>query len=117
MKLLLYILFETYIYILAALESAYIVSAHFRSLYHWTMLAIGFWVKLPIDVKKNLFSVFKNFGHVFYVFNVFLNFQTFFYFKKNVDKVQSGKQIDKKHFQNNSNKIDLWFFCCMSNDQ
>ena len=26
---------------------------------------------------------------------------------KNVGKVQSGKQINKKHFQNNSNEIDL----------
>ena len=25
---------------------------------------------------------------------------------KNVGKVQSGKQINKKHFQNNSNEID-----------
>ena len=33
-------------------------------------------------------------------------------------EVQSGKQINKKHFQNNSNEIDLGlcFFCCMSND-
>jgi len=30
-----------------------------------------------------------------------------FYFPK----VQSGKQINKKHFQNNSNEIDLWFMC------
>ena len=26
---------------------------------------------------------------------------------KNVGKVQNGKQINKKHFQNNSNEIDL----------
>ena len=38
------------------------------------------------------------------VFNVFLIFQTFFYLK-NVGKVQSGKQINKKHFQNCSNEI------------
>jgi len=43
----------------------------------------------------------------FYVFNVFLIFKRFFYFKKNVGKVQSGKQINKKHFQNNSNEINL----------
>ena len=36
----------------------------------------------------------------------FFIFQTFL-FKKNVGKVQSGKQINKKHFQNNSNEIDL----------
>jgi len=43
----------------------------------------------------------------------FLRFITFFLFSKrffifkNVGKVQSGKQINKKHFQNNSNDIDL----------
>jgi len=42
--------------------------------------------------------------------NVFLRFLTLFYFPnvfylKNVGKVQSGKQINKKHFQNNSNEI------------
>jgi len=50
----------------------------------------------------------------------FLTFLTFFYFAnvcylKN-GKIQSGKQINKKHFQNNSNEIDLWLFCCISND-
>jgi len=34
----------------------------------------------------------------------FFIFQTFFILK-NVGKVQSGKQIDKKHFKNNSNEI------------
>ena len=34
----------------------------------------------------------------------------------NLLRVCTGKQINKKHFQNNSNDIDLWFFCCMSND-
>jgi len=41
----------------------------------------------------------------------FLRFLTFFVifqtFLKNVGKVQSKKQINKKHFQNNSNEIDL----------
>jgi len=36
----------------------------------------------------------------------FFIFQKFFIFK-NVGRVQSGKQINKKHFQNNSNEIDL----------
>jgi len=58
----------------------------------------------PIDVKKR-FLTFFYFGHVFYVFDVFI-FQTFFYLK-NVGKVQSGKQINKKHFQNNTNEIHL----------
>ena len=44
--------------------------------------------------------------NVFYVFNVFFIFQTFFIFK-NVGKVQSGQQINKEHFQNNSNEIDV----------
>jgi len=48
------------------------------------------------DVKKNFFY----FGHVF------LFSKCFFYFKR-VGKVQSGKQINKKHFQNNSNEMDL----------
>jgi len=30
-----------------------------------------------------------------------------FLFLRNVGKVQSGKQINKKHFQNNSNETDL----------
>ena len=42
----------------------------------------------------------------FYVFNVFYFPDVFFIFKK-VGKVQSGKQINKKYFQNNSNEIDL----------
>jgi len=62
---------------------------------------------------KNVFLRFY-FGRVFYVFLTVL-FSKRFYLK-NVGKVQSGKQINKKHFQNNSNEIDLWFFCCMSND-
>jgi len=39
-------------------------------------------------------------------FSMVFIFQTFL-FKKNVGKVQSGKQINKKHFQNNTNEIDL----------
>jgi len=58
-----------------------------------------------IDVKK----VFLTF---FFILVTFFTFLTFFYFPnvfclKNVGKVQSGKQINKKHFQNNSNEIDL----------
>ena len=58
-----------------------------------------------IDVKKRFFY----FVHVFYFPNIFFNF-------KKVSKVQSGKQINKKHFQNNSNETDLIIFCCMSDD-
>ena len=50
--------------------------------------------------KKNVFNAFC---HVFNVFNVFSKR----FYLKNVGKVQSGKQINKKHFQNNSNEIDL----------
>jgi len=49
---------------------------------------------------------FLNFGHVFTFFNVFL-FSKRFFILKNVGKVLSGKQINKKHFQTNSNEIDL----------
>jgi len=55
---------------------------------------------------KKVFFAFFYFGHVF-TFLTFFIFQTFFLFLKNVGKVQSGKQINKKHFQNNSNEIDL----------
>jgi len=55
-----------------------------------------------IDVKKEFFTFFlfwSRFLRCFFYFpNVFL-------FLKNVGKVQSGKQINKKHFQNNSNEI------------
>jgi len=44
---------------------------------------------------------------MFFTFLTFFIFQAFFILKKNVGKVQSGKQINKKHFQNNSNEIDL----------
>ena len=67
-----------------------------------------------IDVK-NVFYVFFYFGHVFTLLTFFIFHR--FLFKKNVGKVfHSCKQINKKHFRNNSNEIDLWFFCCMSND-
>ena len=65
--------------------------------------------------KKTFFYVFVVVTF-FHVFNVFLFSKRFILFLKNVGKVQSGKQINKKHFQNDSNEIDLWFFCCMSND-
>jgi len=70
----------------------------------WAMAHPGYAAATPhdcrlhvIDVKKR-FLRFFNFGHVF---------KRFFYFLKNVGKVQSGKQINKKHFRNNSNEIDL----------
>jgi len=55
---------------------------------------------------KTFFTLFY-FGHVFTFLMFFFIFQTFFYFYKNVGKVQSGKQTNKKHFQNNSNEIGL----------
>jgi len=60
--------------------------------------------------KNNVFSVFfilVTFLKFFLTF--FLIFQTFFIFKVNVGKVQSGKQINKKRFQNNSSKIQSGF--------
>jgi len=38
---------------------------------------------------------------------LFFKFSKRFFYFKNVGKVQSGKQINKKHFQNSSNEIDL----------
>jgi len=58
-----------------------------------------------IDVKKR-FLRFFSFRSRFYVFNVF-SFSKRFFYLKNVGKVQSGKQINKKHFEDNSNEIDL----------
>ena len=56
------------------------------------------------DVKKRFFTFFY-LGHVFTVLTFFL-FSKRFYLK-NAGKVQSGKHINKKHFRNNSNEIDL----------
>jgi len=58
-----------------------------------------------IDVKKTFLRFL-----LWSRFNVFLMFFLFFkrfLFLKNFGKVQSGKQINEKHFQNNSNEIDL----------
>jgi len=57
-----------------------------------------------IIAVKNVFAFFY-FGHVFTFFN--FSFSKRFYFLKNVGKVQNGKQINKKHFQNNSNETNL----------
>jgi len=62
-----------------------------------------FYATHSIDVKT-LFTFFL-FWSRFLRFLTFFIFQTFFLFLKNVGKVQSGKQINKKHFQNNSNEI------------
>jgi len=61
-------------------------------------------VEYGIDVEKR-FLTFFYFDHVFTSFIVFYLFFKRFLFLKNVGKVQSGKQINKKHFQNNSNEI------------
>ena len=43
-----------------------------------------------------------------YMLKRFFTFlKRFLFFRKNVGKVQRGKQINKKHFQNNSNEMDL----------
>jgi len=60
-----------------------------------------------INVKKRFLCFFFILDTFFTFFNVFLFSKRYFYFKKNVGKVQSGKQINKKHFQNNSNEIDV----------
>ena len=51
---------------------------------------------------KNVFTFFILV--TFYVFNVFY-YPNVFLFLINVGKVQSGKQNNKKHFQNNNNEI------------
>jgi len=53
-----------------------------------------------VDVKKR-FYVFFILVACFAFLTFFLIFQTFF----KVGKVQSGKHVNKKHFQNNSNEI------------
>jgi len=63
-------------------------------------------VRVVIDVKKRFLRFFKILV-TFLRFLTFFIFQKYFIFLKNVGKVQSGKQINKKHFQNNSNEIDL----------
>ena len=61
-------------------------------------------VTSPHRCKKNSFM----FYFILVTFlKMFFFFQTFFLFLKNVGKVHSGKHINKKHFQNNSNEIDL----------
>ena len=53
----------------------------------------------------------KNGFTFFFILVTFLRFLTFHFPKvfilKNVGKVQNGKQINKKHFQNNSNETNL----------
>ena len=49
---------------------------------------------------KTFFAFFLFWSCCFTFFNVFFIF-------KNVGKVQSGNQVNKKHFQNNSNEIHL----------
>jgi len=61
-----------------------------------------------IDVK-NVFLRFFKFWSRSFTFLTFFYFPNVFYLK-NVGKVQSGKQINKKHFQNNNNEIDLFDF-------
>jgi len=57
---------------------------------------------------KNVFlRFFLNSGHVFLRFFGVFYFPDVFLFLKNVGKVQSGKQVNKKHFRHNSNEIDL----------
>ena len=55
--------------------------------------------------KKRLFAFLKFWLRVLRFLNFFYFPNVFFIFLKNVGKVQSGKQINKKHFQNNSNEI------------
>jgi len=69
--------------------------------------------ELPCVVAGNKVSRTIHVENVFASFFILVTFLRFFYFPnvffifKNVRKVQSGKQTNEKHFQNNSNEIDL----------
>jgi len=65
-----------------------------------------FGVEYDVSIDVTNVCTFFYFGHVF-TFLTFFLFSKRFIFKKNVGKVQSGKHINKKHFQNNNNEIDL----------
>jgi len=68
-------------------------------------------LEVHYDVQSGLQNRCKNvFLRFFISVTFFTFFKTFifskpFLFLKNVGKVQSGKQINKKHFKNNSNEI------------
>ena len=62
-------------------------------------------VSLIPDVILAASYLIINVKNVFFTFLTFFLFSKRFFIFKNVDKVQSGKQINKKHFQNNSNEI------------
>ena len=55
-----------------------------------------------IRCKKRFLTFF---GHVFTFLRLLFSER---FLLKNAGKVQSGKQINLKHFQNNSNEIDQW---------
>jgi len=85
------------------------IFSSYLSLDHFVLLQFDSFVLGLVsstDVKNVLRSfIFVTFLRVltFFLFSIrFLNF-----FLQNVGKVQSGKQINKKHLQNNSNEIDL----------
>jgi len=54
---------------------------------------------------KNVFTFFFKFWSRFLRFLTFFYFPNVFFFQKNVGKIQSGKQINKKHLQNDSNEM------------
>ena len=78
----------------------------------WQALKLGISVGLSVFVELAYLVVMtSSYRHrckktFFYFGHVFL-FSKRFFILKNVGKVQIGKQINKKHFQNNSSEIDL----------
>jgi len=63
-------------------------------------------IELTVSCRYMLYHVEATFSvDVKNVFYVFLFSKCFFLFLKHIGKVPSGKQINKKHFQNNSNEI------------
>ena len=90
------------------------IFSSYLSLDHFVLLQFDSFVLGLVsstDAKKRFYVVL--FLSFFTCFDVFFLFSKRFlkFFLQNVGKVQSVKQINKKHLQNNSNEIDLWFMC------
>jgi len=78
----------------------------------WQALKLGISVGLSVFVELAYMVVMtSSYRHRckkrFLILVTFFYFPNVFFNLKNVGKVQVGKQINKKHFQNNSSEIDL----------
>jgi len=75
----------------------------------WAISTDGL-IFLSVGHNRGTCNTIKKFFYVFLFWSHFKRFlfsKRFLLFLKNVGKVQSGKQINQKHFQNNSNETDL----------